>query len=64
MILSEVRSLRAEGRSIKVGICGQAPSDYDDFATFLVECGIDQNDFPVYIEKTYGIISSINQDPV
>jgi pyruvate,water dikinase len=25
----------------KVGICGQAPSDYPDFAAFLVECGID-----------------------
>jgi len=25
----------------KIGICGQAPSDYEDFATFLVECGID-----------------------
>ena len=25
----------------KVGICGQAPSDYPDFATFLVEKGID-----------------------
>ncbi len=25
----------------KVGICGQAPSDYPDFATFLVEQGID-----------------------
>jgi pyruvate, water dikinase len=24
-----------------VGICGQAPSDYPDFAQFLVECGID-----------------------
>lgn len=24
-----------------VGICGQAPSDYPDFAAFLVECGID-----------------------
>ncbi|MFP4118764.1 MAG: phosphoenolpyruvate synthase [Candidatus Woesearchaeota archaeon] len=23
-----------------VGICGQAPSDYEDFATFLVDCGI------------------------
>ncbi len=23
-----------------IGICGQAPSDYDDFATFLVDCGI------------------------
>jgi pyruvate,water dikinase len=25
----------------KVGICGQAPSDFPDFATFLVGCGID-----------------------
>ena len=25
----------------KVGICGQAPSDFPDFAEFLVECGID-----------------------
>jgi pyruvate,water dikinase len=23
-----------------IGICGQAPSDYEDFAEFLVECGI------------------------
>jgi pyruvate,water dikinase len=25
----------------KIGICGQAPSDYPEFATFLVECRID-----------------------
>jgi len=25
----------------KIGICGQAPSDFEDFAQFLVECGID-----------------------
>lgn len=25
----------------KIGICGQAPSDYPDFAKFLVKCGID-----------------------
>lgn len=25
----------------KVGICGQAPSDFPDFAQYLVECGID-----------------------
>ncbi len=24
----------------KIGICGQAPSDYPEFARFLVECGI------------------------
>ena len=31
----------AKKKGKKIGICGQAPSDYDDFATFLVECGID-----------------------
>ena len=25
----------------KIGICGQAPSQYDEFAQFLVQCGID-----------------------
>jgi pyruvate, water dikinase len=33
--------LAAHDRDTKVGICGQAPSDYPDFAAFLVECGID-----------------------
>ena len=31
----------AHARGRKVGICGQAPSDYPDFAAFLVERGID-----------------------
>ncbi len=32
---------RAHACGIKVGICGQAPSDHSDFAKFLVEQGID-----------------------
>ncbi|MFR9779538.1 phosphoenolpyruvate synthase [Micromonospora sp. MS34] len=32
---------RAHRSRCKVGICGQAPSDYPEFARFLVECGID-----------------------
>ncbi len=32
---------RAHRAGRKVGICGQAPSDYPDFAAFLVEQGID-----------------------
>src|SRR5438874_805052 len=32
---------RAHNKDCKVGICGQAPSDYSDFAKFLLECGID-----------------------
>ncbi|MEA3361385.1 MAG: putative PEP-binding protein, partial [Thermodesulfobacteriota bacterium] len=31
----------AKKRGRKIGICGQAPSDFPEFATFLVECGID-----------------------
>jgi len=31
----------AKKRGRKIGICGQAPSDYEEFAEFLVECGID-----------------------
>jgi pyruvate,water dikinase len=34
-----IRRVRACGR--KIGICGQAPSDYPEFARFLVRCGID-----------------------
>jgi pyruvate,water dikinase len=39
MIRSLITSAHLSGR--KVGICGQAPSDYPDFAEFLVSCGID-----------------------
>ena len=34
-----IRAAHAAGR--KIGICGQAPSDYPDFAQFLVAQGID-----------------------
>ncbi|HEU5072968.1 MAG TPA: putative PEP-binding protein, partial [Polyangiaceae bacterium] len=39
MIASVIATAKAKGR--KIGICGQAPSDYPDFAKFLVEQGID-----------------------
>jgi len=39
MIKSLIRV--AKKRRRKVGICGQAPSDFPDFAEFLVEQGID-----------------------
>ena len=39
MISDLIKSAHKEG--CKVGICGQAPSDYPDFAAFLVELGID-----------------------
>ena len=31
----------AHKAGVKIGLCGQAPSDHADFAEFLVECGID-----------------------
>jgi pyruvate,water dikinase len=42
-VKQQIRQLiRAAHRADKkVGICGQAPSDYPDFAAFLVEAGID-----------------------
>ena len=39
MISALITTAHKVGR--KVGICGQAPSDYPDFAKFLVETGID-----------------------
>ncbi len=39
MIADVIR--RAHDRGIKIGICGQAPSNYPEFARFLVERGID-----------------------
>ncbi|PID98764.1 phosphoenolpyruvate synthase [Candidatus Saccharibacteria bacterium] len=39
MIREVVRVAKAKG--VKIGICGQAPSDYPEFARFLVEIGID-----------------------
>ena len=39
MIAQAVRAARSAGR--KIGICGQAPSDYPEFARFLVGEGID-----------------------
>ncbi|WP_343561348.1 phosphoenolpyruvate synthase [Sphingobacterium sp.] len=39
MIANLIRTAKRQG--VKVGICGQGPSDYPDFAQFLVEEGID-----------------------
>jgi len=39
LIAQVIKTAKAHGR--KIGICGQGPSDYPDFAQFLVEQGID-----------------------
>ncbi|MFS8800140.1 phosphoenolpyruvate synthase [Synechococcus sp. R60.3] len=39
MIAQVIQTVKSHGR--KIGICGQAPSDYPEFARFLVQAGID-----------------------
>jgi pyruvate,water dikinase len=39
MIAHVIQAAKAKGR--KIGLCGQAPSDYPEFAQFLVQQGID-----------------------
>ncbi|MEA5541314.1 phosphoenolpyruvate synthase [Limnoraphis robusta Tam1] len=39
MIKMAIETVKQQGR--KIGICGQAPSDYPEFAQFLVKLGID-----------------------
>ena len=39
MVAAVIKTAKATGR--KIGICGQAPSDYPEFAQFLVRQGID-----------------------
>jgi len=39
LITQVIKTAKEKGR--KIGICGQAPSDYPEFAQFLVEQGID-----------------------
>ncbi len=39
MISEAIEKAKKKGK--KIGICGQAPSDYPEFAEFLIDCGID-----------------------
>ena len=56
MIAEVIRKAKARGR--KIGICGQAPSDYPEFAAFLVEQGIDSISLnPDSVLKTTAAIS-------
>src|SRR5690606_29742895 len=44
MLISNLISV-AHRNGVKVGLCGQAPSDHPEFAKFLVSCGIDSVSF-------------------
>ncbi|MEY2831355.1 MAG: hypothetical protein RLZZ574_613, partial [Cyanobacteriota bacterium] len=53
----------AKGRGRKIGFCGQAPSDYPEFASFLIEQGIDSISLnPDSILKTWLPISEIENN--
>ena len=41
LVASVIKTAHEHQPRRKVGICGQAPSDFPEFAEFLVECGID-----------------------
>jgi pyruvate,water dikinase len=61
MIASVIRVCRAKG--CKIGICGQAPSDYPEFARFLVEEGIDSISLnPDTVVKTTGAIADKEEE--
>jgi pyruvate,water dikinase len=60
MITRVITTAKATGR--KIGICGQAPSDYPEFAQFLVEQGIDSISLnPDAVLKTLIAIAAIEQ---
>ncbi|HYG00894.1 MAG TPA: phosphoenolpyruvate synthase [Chryseosolibacter sp.] len=52
----------AKSKGVKVGICGQGPSDFPDFAEFLVEEGIDSISVtPDSVLKTIRTLSIMKQ---
>ncbi|MGZ9275083.1 MAG: phosphoenolpyruvate synthase, partial [Nitrospira sp.] len=60
MIASVIKVAKANGK--KIGICGQAPSDYPDFTKFLVEQGIDSISLnPDAVMKTTAMILELEQ---
>lgn len=60
MISSLIRAAKRNG--VKVGICGQGPSDFPDFARFLVEMGIDSISLtPDSVIKTIKAMASFEE---
>ena len=61
MVAMAITAAKKRGR--KIGFCGQAPSDYPEFASFLVEQGIDSISLnPDSLLKTLLQISEIEND--
>ena len=60
LVANMIRVAKVKGR--KIGICGQAPSDYPEFARFLVEQGIDSISLnPDAVMKTTQMLLDMEQ---
>ncbi|MEN9203543.1 MAG: phosphoenolpyruvate synthase, partial [Thermostichus sp. DG02_1_bins_55] len=60
MIAQVIGTVKKQGR--KIGICGQAPSDYPEFARFLVQQGIDSISLnPDSLLKTLLLVAEAEQ---
>jgi pyruvate,water dikinase len=56
----EMAIATAKKNNRKIGICGQAPSDYPEFAQFLVEQGIDSMSLnPDSVLKTLLMVAQV-----
>jgi pyruvate,water dikinase len=61
MVKLVIETAKAKGR--KIGICGQAPSDYPEFTKFLVELGIDSISLnPDSVLKTLLMVADVEKD--
>jgi pyruvate,water dikinase len=60
MVKMAIETAKAQNR--KIGICGQAPSDYPEFAQFLVELGIDSISLnPDSVLKTLLMVAAVEK---
>ncbi|HUZ57358.1 MAG TPA: phosphoenolpyruvate synthase, partial [Hanamia sp.] len=63
MIVKLIESAKRNG--VKVGVCGQGPSDFPDFAQFLIEEGIDSISLtPDSVIKTIKAIASFHKNRI
>jgi pyruvate,water dikinase len=61
MVEEAIRKAHESDR--KIGICGQAPSDYPEFARFVVSRGIDSISLnPDTVIKTIGLVATVEED--
>ncbi|MGI8788075.1 MAG: putative PEP-binding protein, partial [Pyrinomonadaceae bacterium] len=61
MVSMAIEAAQRNGK--KIGICGQAPSDYPEFAKFLVEKGINSISLnpDTVIQTTHTILETENE---